>query len=223
MQNRHMERSAAYAGIVGAILYIISGMIPGVPPPATESAAQIAGYVTAHSAGLTIGAWITLPAVAFILWFAIGFFDYLRDQNDADRTLTQWGVAGAIIWAALNVVAVSLMGAAATSSAATGPSFALLYLFDIVMFIFAFGSFAAFAFAAANEGRRRGAMPGWLNAFGYLVFVVDALFTLTIFANGGGTFAITGIGTMVTPLLSAVWVFVAAIVLLVKVPKTART
>ncbi len=214
-----MERSAAYSGIVGAILYVISGIIPGAPPPATESAAQIAGYMTSHSTALAIAAWLTLPAVAFILWFAIGLFDYLRDQNNTDRTLAQWGVAGAIVWATLNIVAVSLMGAAAIHGLNASPTFTLLYLFDIVMFIFGFGSFAAFAFAAANESRRRGAMPGWLNAFGYVVFIVDALFTLTIF-GGPGTFAITGVGTMVTPLLSALWVFVASIVLLARVRKT---
>lgn len=221
MQNRHMERSAAYSGIVGAILYIIAGLIPGAPPSATESAAQVSGYVTAHSGALAIAAWLTLPAVAFILWFAIGLFDYLRDQNNTDRTLAQWGVAGAVVWTALNVVAVSLMGAAAIHNPGAGASFMVLYLFNIVMFVFSFGSFAAFVFAAANESRRRGAMPGWLNAFGYLVFIVDALFTLTIFGNPGTAFAITGVGTMVTPLLSAVWVLVASIVLLVRIPKTA--
>ncbi len=215
-----MERSAGYAGILGAILYIISGLLPGTPPPATESAGQISGYVASHSGSLSIGAWITLPAVAFILWFAIGLFDYLRDQTNADRTLAQWGTAGAIVWAAMNVAAVSLMGAAAIHASGPSSTFTLLYLFDIIMFIFGFGAFSAFAFAAANEGRRRGSMPGWINAFGYLVFIVDALFTLTLFGTGT-TFAITGIGTIVTPLISAVWVFVASIVLLGKIPKTA--
>jgi hypothetical protein len=221
MQNRHMERSAAYSGIVGAILYVIAGIVPGVPPPASDSTAQVAAYIAAHSNMLALGAWLTLPAVAFILWFAIGFFDYLRDQSNGDRTLIQWGVAGAIIWAALDVVSVSLMGAAAIHNPGTGLSLMTLYLFDVVMFIFGFGAFAAFAFAAANEGRRRGAMPGWLNAFGYLVFIVDALFTLTVFGNSSSNFAITGIGAMVTPLLSAVWVLVASIVLLTRIPKTA--
>lgn len=220
MQNRHMERSAAYSGIVGAILYIISGLVGGVPPPATAGSATIAGYVGAHSGALLLSAWLTLPAVAFILWFAFGLFDYLRSANDADRTLAYWGAAGAIVWGALNFVAVALMAAAAILQLGATASFPLLYVFDITLFIFGAGAFAAFAFAAANEARRHNAMPGWINAFGYLVFIVDLLFTLSIFPKTG-QFSIAGIGTLVTPIISAVWVFFAAIALLGRVPKTA--
>ncbi len=220
MHNRHMERSAAYSGIVGAILYIVAGLIPGMPPPVTESGSSIAAYVTSHNATLALSAWLTLPAVAFILWFAIGFFDYLRDPNDTDRTLAQWGAAGAIIWTALNVIAASLMGAATIRNPGAGASFPTLYVFDVVLFIFGFGAFAAFAFAAANEGRRQGAMPGWLNVLGYLVFIVDAAFTLTMFASTGA-FAITGVGTIVTPVISSVWLLLASIVLLTSIPKAA--
>ncbi len=219
MQNRHMERSAAYSGIVGAILYIISALIGGMPPPATGSSATIAGYITAHGSALAISAWLTLPAVAFILWFAFGLFDYLRGSNNADRTLAYWGSAGAIVWAALNIAAVALMAAATIRNPGGSASLPVLYVFDIVMFIFGAGAFAAFAFAAAHEARRQNAMPGWVNAFGYLVFIVDVLFTLTIFPKAG-QFSISGIGTMVTPLISAVWVFFASIALLGRVPKT---
>ncbi len=219
MQNRHMERSAAYAGVVGAILYIVSGLVGGVPPSATESSANIAAWIAAHAGLLLISAWLTLPAVAFILWFAVGFFDYLRSGNDGDRTLAQWGVLGAAIWAALNVVAVGLMAAAAIRNIGGTASYPVLYIFDIVLFIFGAGAFAAFAFAAANDARRHNAMPGWINGFGYLVFVVDLLFTLSIFPSSG-QFSISGIGTMVTPLISALWVLCASIALLARIPKT---
>ncbi len=220
MQNRAMERSAAYSGIVGAILYIVSGLLPGMPPAATANGADIARYIAAHNGALAVSAWLTLPAVLFILWFAIGFFDYLRDPSDRDRALAQCGFAAAIVWAALNIVAVALMGAATIRNPGAGASFPMLYVFDLVLFIFGFGAFGTFAFAAANEGRRRSAMPGWLNALGYLVCVVDIGFTLTIFVNTG-TFAISGIGTIVTPVISAIWLFVASVVLFSRVPKTA--
>jgi hypothetical protein len=220
MHNRRMERSAAYSGIVGAILFVISGVLPGSFPPADSTAGAISTMIGSHAATLSIGAWLTLPAVAFVLWFAFGFFDYLRTADDGTRTLAQWGAAGAIVWAALNLAGVALQVAAVIRNPGASTMLPTMYVFVVVLFDFAMGAFAAFAFAAAHESRRKNAAPGWLNALGYLVFVADLLYTLSVL-SGTGNFGVTGIGAYVTPLLSMIWVFVASIVLLVSVPKTA--
>ncbi len=93
MHNRHKERSAAYSGIVGAILFVISGVLPGAFPAPNATPAEVASYVSGHGAALSISAWLALPAVAFVLWFALGLFDYLRSPDSTDRTIAQWGAA----------------------------------------------------------------------------------------------------------------------------------
>ncbi len=216
MHNRHMERSAAYSGILGAVLFAASGVIPGQFPSAGSSSATITTYGATHHMALLISAWISLPAVAFILWFAYGLFDYLREPDGTDRALLQWGAAGAIVWAAL-VVASSALQAGLTMN--PGTDLATLYVVDLVLFVFGMGAFAMLAFAGANAARRSGALPGWLNLFGYLIFIVDLLYTLTIFATNPA-YSISGLGAIVAPALSALWVFVASFVLLVSVPKT---
>jgi hypothetical protein len=220
MHNRRMERSAAYSGIVGALLFVLSGILPGAFPPPNATAADMSSYIGGHAAALSISAWLALPAVAFVLWFAFGLFDYLRSPDNADRTLAQWGAAGAIVWAALILAAETLQVAAVIRSPGTSELLPTIYAFDITLFVFGMGAFAAFAFAAANESRRKNATPGWLNALGYLTFAVDVLYSLTVLA-GDGNFGITGIGAYVAPLLSMLWVLLASIVLLVSVPKNA--
>jgi hypothetical protein len=211
-----MERSAAYSGILGAVVFAASGVIPGAFPDARSSSSTLAAYLAGHHVPMLLSAWLALPAAAFILWFAYGLFDYLREPDGGDRTLLQWGAAGAAIWAAL-LVASSALQAGITIN--PGTDLATLYVIDVILFVFAMGAFAMFAFTAANAARRTGALPGWLNALGYLVFVVDLLFTLTIF-SAGGALSITGFGVIIAPALSALWVLVASFVLLVSVPKT---
>ncbi len=94
----------------------------------------------------------------------------------------------------------------------------VVHVFDITLFVFGMAAFAAFAFAATSESRRKNGRPDWLSALGYLVFGVDVLYSLTVLA-GGGTFGITGIGAYVSPMLSMLWVLLSSIVLLVSVPK----
>lgn len=215
-----MERSAAYSGILGAILFVVSGVLPGSFPPAGSSAGDLSSYISAHATVLSISAWLLIPAVAFVLWFAFGLFDYLRTADDGDRTLAHWGAAGAILWGALNLAGIGLQAASVIRNPGASAMLPTMYVFVVVLFDFAMGAFAAFAFAAANESRRKNATPGWLNAIGYLVVIVDVLYTLSIL-SGSGTFGITGIGAYVAPLLSMLWVLLASIVLLVSVPKTA--
>lgn len=220
MQNRRMERSAAWSGIVGAIVLVASAVIPGSFPSIYAPTADIASYIGAHPFLLNLAAWLTLPAVAFVLWFAYGLFDYLRDPSDRDRSLGQWGRGGAVIWAALMIASAALMATAAVRAPGPTASLPMLYIFDLVLFVFAFGAFGAFVFGVAHEARRRNAMPGWLNAFGYLVFIVDVLYTLTIFCPSPD-WGLSGYPSYVAPLLSALWILVASIVLLRSVPRTA--
>ncbi|HEY9084617.1 MAG TPA: hypothetical protein VIN40_01545 [Candidatus Tyrphobacter sp.] len=209
-----MERSAAYSGILGALLFAASGVIPGGFPDVNASAALLAAFIGIHHTAVLASAWLALPAAAFILWFAYGLFDYLREPGGGDRALLQWGAAGAAIWTAL-LVASGALQAALVLHLGNDPS--TLYVVDLILFVFSMGAFAMFAFAAANAARRNGALPGWLNALGFLVFVVDVLYTLTIFSSGA--FSISGSMAIVAPALSAFWVLVASIVLLLSVPK----
>lgn len=220
MQNRRMERSAAYAGIVGALLFLASGLIPGQFPPYSAGASTIATYLSGHVFSLTLAAWLELPAVAFILWFAFGFFDYLRSPNDTDRALSQWGSAAVVVASVLTIVSGVLQFAAVARPADIASIPAWGYVFDIGLFVFAMGSFGAFAFAVAHVSRRKNAMPGWLNWLGYLVFIVDALFTLSIFSTSVA-WSITGYGSYVAPLLTSIWIIVASIVLATRTSQSA--
>ncbi|MHB8704110.1 MAG: hypothetical protein ACYC8W_08255 [Candidatus Tyrphobacter sp.] len=219
MQNRRMERSAAYSGILGAILFVLSGVLPGQFPPVSATSAEMAAFLSTHTFGMALGAWLAVLAVAFILWFAYGLFDYLRDASDGDRSLGQWGRGGAVIWGALTLASSALLAAAAIRSPGATAELPTLYVFDVVLFVFSMGAFAAFAFGVAHESRRKGLMPGWLNLFGYLVFIVDFVYTLSVFATSD-TWGVAGYGTYVTPILSGVWVLIASIVLMVSVPKS---
>lgn len=219
MQNRHMERSAAYSGILGALLFVASGIVPGAFPPVSATAADISAYVSSHAFVLMLGGWLTLPAVAFIIWFAMGFSDYLRGPDDRDRTLAQWGSAGVIIWAALMVASTAVQISAALRTPAPSASLPVLYVLDIALFVFGMGAFGLLAFALANESRRKNAMPSWLNLFGYLVFIVDVAYTLSVFSPSG-TWSMAGIGAYVAPFVSALWIIVASIVLLTRTSRS---
>lgn len=219
MRNNHMVRSAAYSGVLSAIVFAVSFVIPGAFPSLTATASELAAYGSAHGGALAASSWLTIPAVAFFLWFAAGYFEYLREPDDADRVLLQWGLASAVVFSALNLAGAALQAASVLRDA--GASLPILYATDTVLFVVGMGAFAGFAFAAANEGRRSKRTPGWLNAIGYLVFVVDALFTLSLLAPASSPWSVTGYGAYVAPLLSILWVLVAGVVLIVRVPTSA--
>lgn len=218
MRNPSLERSGNYAGILGAILFALSGILPGQLPPTDASATDISTYIDSHRAMLALSGWLAVPAVVFILWFAYGTFDRLRDPEGRDRPLLQWGGAGVVTSAALTLASAALEAVAGLRPLAGSDALALLYVFSVALFVFSMGGFAVFAFSVATAARRRRAMPGWLNAFGYLIFVIDALYTLTVLVPHG-LFSPASIWAIITGLLSALWVLVASIVLLASTPK----
>jgi len=215
-----MERSAAYAGIVGALLFVASGIIPGAFPAYSASATTISAYIVAHAFALTLATWLTLPAAAFLLWFAFGLFDYLRGPDDGDRTLSQWGAAGAIVSMTLSIVSVALSYGAAVRPDGGSTALPELYVFDIALFAFAMGAYGAFVFAASHEARRKGTLPSWLNMLGYLTFLVDLAFTLCIFGTSE-KLAITGTFAYVAPTISMLWTILASIVLITRTSRSA--
>ncbi|MGH7736297.1 MAG: hypothetical protein ACREMP_00255 [Candidatus Tyrphobacter sp.] len=222
MQNRGMERSAGYAGILGALIFIAVGVIPMPYPPASASAAAIAAYGSSHVVSTTISDWLTFPAVAFIIWFGVGLFDYLRKSTDRDWTLSQWGGTGLVVWGAILLIDSALQQALVMRNPGGVATLPALYALVTLLLVFAMGSFGAFAFAVAHESHRKSALPQWLNAFGYLVFAVDLLYTISIFSRFGHT-GVDGYGSFVAPLLSAIWIIMTSAVLLTSLQKAQKT
>ncbi len=218
MQNPSLQRSAGYAGILGAICFALSGILPGQLPQTEASASDIAAYIASHRAVLEFGGWLLLPSVALILWFVYGMFDYLRDPEGRDNLLVRWGGAGAIAFATLGLASAALEAAAALRPSAASDVLATIYVFDIVLVAFSSGAFAMWVFSVAKMGGRRGALPGWLNAFSYLVAVLNALYTLSVLVPSG-PFSPASVSVIVTGMLSALWLLVASIVLARSVAK----
>ena len=77
MENVHAERSAGWSVLCYVAVLIIatffnSGM-PGIDVKPSDAALAF----DQHRFTLLCGAWLTFPAVAFLLWFLVGLRGYL--------------------------------------------------------------------------------------------------------------------------------------------------
>lgn len=224
MYNQHVERSAGFAGIAFVIVVVIAAALPGIPPLAGAAPHDIAGYVTAHHTAWLISAWLTLPMLAFFLWFVVQLRAYLRLAPQVDDGLPTYTLAAGVVAAAMLVVLASLEAALtyplATQSADELILRAMFYAFTEVATLL-FLPLAVMVLGASHSGRRHASLPPALVAFGYLTAVLLAAGSLSIFFNDG-FFALGAVAPAVIALLPlGIWIAWTALAL-IRAPRGAE-
>ncbi|MGZ3496807.1 MAG: hypothetical protein ACXWNJ_17060 [Vulcanimicrobiaceae bacterium] len=225
MYNIHAERSAGYAGIAFIIVAVIGALVPGMLPPVSSSASDLATYVDAHRAMLVLGAWISFPASAFFLWFIVGLRAYLRQARGQDEGLPTYALIAGIVTVIVAIMsAVFQLILGFEGSAPLGrDGVVALYAATSLSGAISVGPLAIFVLACAMSMRRHHSAPPWLVNLGYLTFAGSALASLSVFFSSGAM-APNGIVSLVLGfLLFAIWVVATSIVLIMNAGKQAAT
>jgi hypothetical protein len=215
------RRSAAWAGIVFAVLYVVGMlMVTGGPnsrskrkrSPAQAEAVWHTYYAdSGHRVGIVIGAFVLAAAVLALVIFAT----FLRDRlagDGAPATLSGLVFAGAVLFAAVTLAGVAALAwipGAKQFGDSPLPVGSINYLASQLGFgslLLGGGAAAALLLVSAGwAATRSGTLPTWLGWAGIVIGVV--LFFLAVF--------------FVTMALLVLWVLVTSIVLLRR-PATAR-
>lgn len=215
--NLHTVRSGGFAGIAFIVVVIISFFIPGVPPENSAPIADITKYFDAHRVAFLVGAWLSIPAVALYLWYAVGLYRRLLAAG-VDEGLPIFSLINGVIASATSMVTAFIQIALVFHpSSETGTQvFRALYDAYSVTAAFTFGVTAFWIFGAALSGQRHRSLPGWLCGLGYVFALANLAASLTAMYNSG-FMALGGFGGLIFGLLAfLVWVLLSAIVMLGK-------
>jgi hypothetical protein len=217
MENVHAERSAGWSVICYVAVLIIatffnSGM-PGIDVKPSDAALAF----DQHRFTLLCGAWLTFPAVAFLLWFLVGLRSYLTAAPGRPEGLPTFALIAGVVMAASSLWAACLQIAAVYFPPDTFTANGLSGIFDAFVFVqggLGYAPVAIFLFAAAHSMRRHESAPRWLAMLGYTASFGATLATLSIFFSYGDM-APGGAGPgIVGALPAAAWLIATGIVLI---------
>jgi hypothetical protein len=215
MYNVHMQRSAGWSGIVFIVLAIVGAILPGAPPPGTETGQSLVAYLDAHRSAWLFGGWLVFPQTVFFVWFVVGLRNYLQGAPAGDDTLPLYALIGGILSAGVALIAGGIQIALGFVPAADlGPNVvkALYVVWLIAGTPLIFMPTTVLTFASGHCLRRQASAPKWLAAVSYVTAIVCALATLTAFSNTGAM-SPSGIAGYVPFFVLVIWVVSTSVVL----------
>jgi Domain of unknown function (DUF4386) len=217
MENVHAERSAGWSVLCYVAVLVIATFLNGGMPGMDVKPSDAALAFDQHRFTLLWGAWLTFPAVAFLLWFLVGLRSYLRAGPGPQEGLPTFALVAGVVMAASSLWAACLQTAAVYFSPDTFAANGLSGIFDAFVFVqggLGYAPVAIFLFAAAHSMRRHESAPKWLAMLGYLASFGAALATFSIFFSSGDM-APGGAGPgVVGALPAAAWLIATGIVLI---------
>jgi hypothetical protein len=207
-----VRRMGGAAGIVFAILAVVSLFLPGTPPKADE-VGKITSYFLDKRGGILASDYVLGAAFAFFLLFLGSLRAHFgaagRDGVRPGSAILAAGAAGAaLVFAGTGV----LNAAVFQVSLSPAVNHALYNVANDLFFMSGF-AFAAFFTAAAVAVAGTESMPGAFCPAAVLVAVLNLVSPIGLFAKSG-FFAIGGAFGFIVPLASLLWVVAASVVLL---------
>ena len=184
MQNVHAERSAGWSVLCYVAVLIVATFVTSPLAPPTNDPARLMLLLEGHRSTLLLGAWLTFPALAFFLWFLVGFQGYLRGGTGRQEGLATLALIAGVVMATLQLIAAALESLVAyvPPDVFQAGGFAGIYAaFLFVQVGLGYVPASIFFFAAGHSMRRHHSAPTWLAWLGYLAAVGSAIATLSIF------------------------------------------
>jgi hypothetical protein len=169
------------AAVFAAILYVVGVLAPGTLPSVTDSPAEVVAWLHDHKSGVRVYAW-TATFGALALSVALGIIRGLLPRPHGDIFLL--GAAAFIVETAIQAW---FWGALALHPETISPDTARTAL-DITSFwgpiltgttMTMIGAVTALAWSKPPQ------IPRWLTVIGVIVFVEQAIETITVFGTHG--------------------------------------
>ena len=205
------ERWAAMTGLGFAVLFIVSGFLPGSPKKWNASAADIQSYLQGKHKELVVSAMLAGIAYILFLWFLASFAGMFRAEGEGRLATVMYGagVASIVIGAIGDGIQLGL--AKVTFTAVDPTIVAAMYGVGTWLYARIFWTVAALGLAAWLAASRTKAMPdwySWLSMLGAVIWLVSG-FSL----KDTGFFSITGGMGVIGFVSIAVWVGISSLLL----------
>lgn len=217
MQHLFSSRMGAGAGVVGAVVYIVSAFTAGIPLKPDASVSKVVAHLSHQRGALLAGVLLALIGVGLLLWFLGYLRSFLAQLEGGSAALA--GVT-TVSWVTLLVIVV----AGATPLAAVIWRGAGGVNPQIAGFAFDASNLSLYSLSAAPAILsvlaptvviwRSSALPRWLVLLGSIEIVINVAELAGLFVRTGSDAAgyVWGVG----PFVWVIWVAAVSVAMLVK-------
>jgi hypothetical protein len=212
MDETMSNKAAAAAGLLGAVLVVVAGLIAGAPPRPDDATAKVVHFLVDKRSAVLAGYLLALVGGSLLLWFVGRLRTVLADAGDptlANATVAAWVLLFAIVG-----IGFVLVGAVAWRGADRTPAALVRFAWDAsTLALYSLSAAAALLsiLAPIIVIGRTGVLPRWLVGLGLVEIAVNLAELGGLFARRGWDAGglVVGLG----PLVWSVWVAAAAIVM----------
>lgn len=184
------RRLGAASGLVFIILIGVALSLPGEPPRAGESAAQVASTVAGHRGEFLVGTYLAGVAMIFGAWFFVAVRSWLSEESPGrDETYRGVALAGGLLFLVLTLIGFVLFYGIAFYTADAKDLAVVRGFADAGNSAFQIAKFglATFVIFTAISARRDALPPVWFTGSGLGAGMFLILGGISLFATGSAT------------------------------------
>jgi hypothetical protein len=164
--------------------------LPGEPPRASESAAQVASTVSGHRSEFLVGTFLGGLALIFGAWFFVAVRSWLGEESpESDETYPGVALAGGLLFLVLTLMGFVLFYGIAFQTATAQDLAVVRGLADAGNSAFQIAKFglATFVIFTAVSARRDALLPAWITGVGLGAGLLSIFGGISLFATGPAT------------------------------------
>ncbi len=212
--NRSVDVAAAWAGLVGVVLFVIGSLLAGSPPKPDASSAAVASFLVQQRSSLLIGTVLLLLAIPCFGLFVGVLSGTLRDAEGGRGTLSGAATLGWTLM--LTVVSVGVLSQTALvwrGANAFDPQL-IRFGYDLsTLSLFAVSAMAVALAVGATSAviLRTGVLPRWLVVLGVVEVAVNCVELAGLGSRSGLDAA--GYAAGIGPLIWSLWAAATAVTL----------
>jgi hypothetical protein len=212
--NQSIDAAAAWAGLIGVVLFVVGSLLAGSPPKPDAPATEITAFLVQHRSGLLAGTALILLSIPFFGCFVGLFTGVLGEAEGGRGTLARAATLGWTLQFA--IVAIGILSQAALTWRGTSGLDPHLVQFGYDLGTLSLYAVSAMAVALAVGAPsvvilRTGILPRWLVVLGALEVVVNVIELAGLGSRTGLNAA--GYAAGIGPLIWSLWAAAAAVTL----------
>lgn len=172
------------------VLIGVALSLPGEPPRASESAAQIASTVAGHRSEFLVGTYLAGAALIFGAWFFVAVRSWVSEESSGrDETYGGVALAGGLLFLVLTLMGFVLFYGVAFQAATAQDLAVVRALADAGNSAFQIAKFglATFVIFTSVSTQRDAILPAWFTGAGLAAGLLSILGGISLFATGSAT------------------------------------
>lgn len=207
------SKLSAVSGAIFVALISLALFLPGKPPRASDSAAEIATTVASHRGEFLVSTYIAGVALIFGAWFFVAARAWLAEAlSGEDEPYEDVALAGGFLWLVLMLMGFVLFTGVAFQTAPAGDLAVVRGLVDagngaFELARFGLAMFVGFTSLAAWRGA---ILPAWFTRVGLGTGFLAILGAIGLFAHGSAT-EIGSPFELLTAAPALLWVFLLSL------------